>query len=178
VHLAVCAILLTCAPHARALDEDQTGPRVRVLDDKVQILYEQLIRQSPTFRGLLDDLQRSDLIVYVKLQVPRIAEADGMLQMAATVERHRYLRATIRPGLVPRSIIAILAHELQHARELAAAPTVRDAAAMANHFAHIGTNIVADVYETEAARTISLKVLREFDDGQARTAAAESSTVR
>jgi hypothetical protein len=156
---------MLCGAATLEAREESSASSLRVLDEKLQALVDEVTGYSPTFRELLQALDRSDLIVHVTLERPHVGAADGTLQMVTTVDEHRYLRATIRPGLVARSTVAMLAHELQHARELAEAPSVRDLGAMAHHFANIGTNIAGAQYETDKARAISLKVLREFDAG-------------
>ena len=62
----------------------------------------------------------------------------------------------------PVAHVPLLAHELQHALELAAAPDVRDQESCARLFARIGWPAGPQRFETEAARVTEGRVRREL----------------
>ena len=119
--------------------------RVRPLGAVARMLLEDGAAQSPTVARLLETIERSDLLVYVAtgfLQVP------GRLDFACSRQSVRYLRITVNvPDAEPRPIAA-LAHELQHAVEIAGAPEVTDAASLARHYREYGQRIYGNEYCT------------------------------
>jgi hypothetical protein len=133
--------------------------RVRALGPAAQALIDDGTRQSPSFTSLLGAIERSDLIVYVAtgfLQVP------GRLEFASAKAGTRYLRVTVNvPDAEPR-LIASLAHELQHAVEIAAAPGVTDAAALARYYQQHGQRVSRDEYCTRAAQRVADAVRLEI----------------
>ncbi len=119
-------------------------------------------QKSPTFRRLVDELQRSDLIVYVA-EVPCLPEPDaGAMQLAGRAGRQRYVRISIKRVANPRLFIAAIAHELQHARELAENPHVGDEASLEALYREIGRPS-CNGYETLAARQTGDAVCRELE---------------
>jgi hypothetical protein len=78
-----------------------------------------------------------------------------------------YLRTLVNPDHRHRdNVIATLAHELQHAIEVASAPDITDAASIQALFRRIGRvrlgNRSAVTYETEAAERAGEAVQREL----------------
>jgi hypothetical protein len=130
-------------------------------------MIEDVTRRSPTLRRLVADLQESDLIVYVDVS-PHLPDADrGGLQFVCTRGIHRYLRVSVRPRLGPREFLATVAHELQHALEVAAHRDVVDGPSMAALYDRIGRRS-PNGFETEAAVNVSHLVCDEFDTGRPR----------
>jgi len=119
-------------------------------------------RSSATFRQLVHDLEQSDIIVYVSLS-PHLPATDlGGLQFVCARGRHRYLRVSVRPRLGPREFLATVAHELQHAREIAADRGVIDSESMAALYTRIGRPS-CNGYETAAAIRVGDLVNRELE---------------
>ena len=169
--LTIVVITLTVAVTGNAGASDGSAPsvdRIRSLDAKLRDVLQDTREQSPTFRALVDALQQSDLIVYV-VKAPTPRGSDGTVRFSTTAAGQRYVRVSIRPMQTARSIAAMLAHELQHVREVADAPSVQDARGMSELFARIGVAEGWDSYETNAARDMAEQVLKEIDD-YARTA--------
>ena len=86
---------------------------------------------------------------------------------SVTFEGSPYLRVLVNhKHRHPHNVIATLAHELQHALEVARSPDVKDATTMRALFERIGTvrvrRTMTTAYETEAAREIGEQVLREL----------------
>ena len=72
-------------------------------------------------------------------------------------------------GRSPNELTALLAHELQHALEVADAPEIRDLSSFQNAFAKHGWK-AADGFETAQAREITKRVAAELGswEGQKR----------
>ena len=138
--------------------------RVRLLDRGVERLYEDALDRSPTLRRLVRTLEQSDVIVYVELRpwLPRSLPAG--LTFAGAGGGFRYLRIVLNPSNTRRQMLDMLGHELQHAVEIARAPSVRSRETLAAHFAQIGRR-AADGWETDAARDTGRAVGREATSG-------------
>jgi hypothetical protein len=141
-------------------------PRVRPLQPRIESTLRKAYDASPTLRELVEGIERSDVIVYLEHRVS-LTRRDGSLRFAAMAGGQRYLRITLRPVLSSRSLVAMLAHELQHAAEVAHACDVIDAAGMRALYRRIGVAQGSSrYYETEAARDTAEQVLREWDAAQ------------
>ena len=124
--------------------------RVRPADRAMARMLDEGARRSSTFKQMVADLERSDVIVYVTTsrELPRTEL--GELRFVCARGGHRYLRATIRSRLGPRDFVSTIAHELQHALEVAAHAEVVDGASMAALYQRIGRASCSG-YETAAA---------------------------
>jgi hypothetical protein len=151
-----------------ATDEDAGAAcgksHVRAMDARAQAAIDLGLERSATFRELVNDLRQSDLIVYIGTQ-SAVAPINGEIHFVTTAGDHRYLRVFVRAELSPWDRAAMVAHELQHAREIAAAPEVIDNASMDALYHAIGYGVGVDRHETDAAREITLQVLRELAPG-------------
>jgi hypothetical protein len=125
--------------------------------------------RSATFRGLVTDLDASDWLVFVQPgPCPEKAAVACLLHVVGEFEGSRYIRLLVNhKHRHPDNVIATLAHEMQHALEVAQAPEVKDTATMRALFERIETvrvrSATATAYETAAARQIGEQVLRELD---------------
>jgi hypothetical protein len=117
---------------------DDTHVRAAARD--LRTLIDDGVRRSPTIRALVDRLDRSDVIVYVRVRdLPRV-QLDGRLSFLAACGGRRYLVVELSSAR-PRDVqLATLGHELRHAVEIADAPNVTDSRTLAGFFARIGTN--------------------------------------
>jgi hypothetical protein len=163
--LAVAVLAVTVVPSAWA------GPRpfrTRAADDTAWRLIESALARSETVRNLVEQLERSDVIVTV--QVCHVtAPALGDTRVVAAAEGTRFLRVrvTVREDLTDQ--LVVLGHELRHAVEIADAPEVRNAEGQRALGERIGwSSAAAGGYETEAAITAGDAVRRELRRGKVR----------
>lgn len=160
VALGVCAGLsLGAAGTPVAQDEDLS--RLRTLDDQLASLVQQGLHESPTFRRLVDDVQQSDLIVYVERHNRFRDGKSGSIQLVGTRGGQRYVRIGLNSALNRRELIVLLAHELQHASELAAAPHVFDDNGMHQFYCSIGETRQFG-FDTKTARYVTDQVSAEL----------------
>ena len=167
----VCAffILFTISiPTHSALGQQAGGsPRVRGIDPAAATLIRDLTVRSVTGRDLIDQLERSDLVVYVRRRLFTTTLLTGRIGFVAGDCRRRVVAIEIAS---PRNYVeelSSLGHELQHAVEIAAAPTACDAASLAALYSRIGDPVErdagrADSFETQAAADTSIRVRREL----------------
>ena len=117
--------------------------------------------QSPTVRDLLARLSATDAIVYIELTIsPQIPSARTKLVTATPAAR--FLRIGVNSALPPSETPALIAHELQHAVEIAEREDVRDDEGVRRLYARIGHRHGLDNYETDAARDVERRVRDEM----------------
>lgn len=145
---------------------DPSGRHVRSAEARVRALIDEGLSRSPTFRRLVESLDESDVIVYVETRVvPQRLELNGyLLHHIAAPGRHRYLRIVVSAEGRDQQLIGVLAHELQHAREVAQAPDARNDKSLEALFSRIGLcpGCVVGVYETAAAISLEAAVMKEL----------------
>lgn len=133
------ALLLSTAVTAIAeslFDEPPRCCQVRTSDPSIVVALEQGIRASTTFRDLVDRINDSDVVVYVSIDTVNLpAGIDGRLTFLCAAGGLRYVVVRVKPMLSPPRLVALLGHELQHAREIAETTTIVDAASMASAYA-------------------------------------------
>ena len=115
--------------------------------------------QSAVVRDLITRLSATDVIVYVEVTAsPQVALARTKLVTATPGAR--FLRIGLRTTLPPYDVTPLIAHELQHAVEIAENADVRDEDAVRRLFSSIGYQHGIDSYETDAAKYVE-RIVRE-----------------
>ena len=147
---------------ATAAAKDPLFPRVRGVTPKMKELIETGIKRSVTFRLLVDQLNKSDVVVFLETRdLP--ASLDGRLVFLTAAAGTRYLHAQLTPGLNMEELIAVAAHELQHAVEVATHPEVRCTDTLRLLYRRIGIpSAVKDRYDTRAAQSTGRRVRAEL----------------
>jgi hypothetical protein len=136
---------------------------VRPLGREAEQLLAEARRLSPTVRRLLAELEASDLFVYVEFRIPRSIRT-GQLALVGAGVGVRYLKIEIFGVDYVKANIPWLAHELQHAVEIASAPEVTDNAVVRRLYERIGrpSRSGQDSFETAAAIKVRNQVLAEL----------------
>ena len=155
---ALCALSNTVTASAATHRPIQ---RLRSAAPSAQRLIDRAREHSPTIRALAAEIESSDLIVYVEIAHLESA-ARATTELVTATAYDRFVRVTL-PTLTPHSdLIPLLAHELQHAVEIAREPSVRDTAALRALYARIGTDPGAGhSFETAQARLTEREVRKE-----------------
>ena len=156
--LALVGLLSAAAP-AWSADE-----HVRSSDPLVLASIEDGKARSTTFSGLVARLTASDVVVYVEPRLRLPAGLVGYLdhRVTATGDR-RYLWIVVDAMLEHDRLIAIIAHELQHAVEVAGVPDARSAAAIDGVFrSRTCVRPPTNCGETEAALRVQETVSAEL----------------
>ncbi len=146
------------------------GPRIRPADARAALILRLGLERSAILRQLVDDIEGGEVIVYVVLNGDMPDRLAGSLNFAGEGGRYRYLRVALNADLPADQIVASLAHELQHVREVMAAPEVRDDASLRSLYRRIGqeSHVAGKLgWETNEARAISMDVRRELSSGVA-----------
>ena len=129
LHVLLTLMLLVPDPEARA---PKAASDLRSIDATAARLITEGIDRSPTFAALVDRLERSDVIAYVETESCRDKPWAGRLRFVTAAGGRRFLRIGVCAELRRTIQIAMLAHELQHAVEIAG----------------------SDAYEVEAVRAL------------------------
>jgi hypothetical protein len=154
----IVAALLLAAP-------DSAGPHVRSSEPRIRALIDAGVASSPTFRGLIAALNASDVIVYLEPNVRRQSLGGYLDHRVVSHGQYRYLRIAVEIAGSERRLVSLLAHELQHAVEVARAPDARDTESVRLLFGRLavafgcgGTSCL----ETQAARDVENIVRMEL----------------
>lgn len=138
--------------------------RVRPIDDRARELLLDGWHGSPTVRALVGTLEASDLIVQIESQ-SLLATYRARLRFMSAVPGCRYLRVSIRTPGSRDALLPALAHELQHAVEIARAAEVVDERTLQALLRRIGWEWRHTVFETEAALAVEERVRWEVRFG-------------
>lgn len=149
-----------------ALATAVTPYRLRGTDSASRAVIDEGCRQSPVFAELVQDVERSKFVVYVEA-VRAGALRNGMQgALLHQTNESQYLRIYVRRDLQVGDQVAILAHELQHVREMVQAGISADATEMEKLFQRIGSKRLArgrrQQFETAAALRVSELVAQDL----------------
>jgi hypothetical protein len=169
VVIALAAADLSAAPKAKTRGAAQESfvsnwSHVRPQSREASLLLDQAAEASPLVARLLDDLERSDVVVYLTDSMPGTFTGPASALGFVTVDgptRYLMIRVDFMRLLVSDRVVA-LGHELQHALEIAAAPEVRQESHLADLYRRIGWEVATDRFESEAAQTTSRTVRRQL----------------
>ena len=157
---------------ALALTTQDSPPlHVRTADSKILALIDAGISGSATFRGLIATLNESDVIVYIAPNLTRNALGGYLAHNIVSQGQHRYLRIAVDTAGTKHRLVSLLAHELQHAVEVAHAPDARDAESLERLFSRLAVEFGCggtSCFETQAAKDVEHIVNEELGEAQRR----------
>ena len=139
---------------------------VRAVSESARDTLAESLRRSPTVARLIDQLQQSDVIVFIDTRLdPSVPTAETMLM--STGGGVRYVHVILNPRMSPDDRVEYLAHELQHAVEIAEDRSAVDGPSVRRRFAEIGRALAGaaareQAFETDEARRVSLTVRSEL----------------
>lgn len=137
---------------------DQLTPRP--LDPLSAETFAYTIERSAIARALVERLESSNVIVHIVSSAHMPDGLGGATRFVTSRGGYRYLRITLASVLPLRQRSAILAHELQHAWEIARS-TAADVAELRRLFEHEGHRD-GGYYETRAAIAVERSVWLEL----------------
>ena len=147
--------------------QDPSVRHVRASEPRIIALIDAGLSRSATFRRLVDVLDQSDVIVYVDPKQTRTGLSAYLAHNLIASGGYRYVHIALEAQGATVRLIALLAHELQHAVEVAQAPDVRDAESLVRMFERSTLKFgcasgAGECYETKAAKDIEAAVLSEL----------------
>jgi len=137
------------------------SPHVRAVTPAAHALLTEAVAKSSVLNMLIRELDSTDVFVYVEVtSSPDIPLARTKLVTA--VPGARFLRVALNVQVASWDRLPLLAHELQHALEIAADADVRDDDGIRRLFQRVGFSGGGDKYETTAAREVERRVRVEL----------------
>lgn len=170
----VAFALIASSAGAQESDPDSRPPgpgtRVRGANESAKVLLATAVERSPTVRRLVAALEESDLILLISVDPPAPGQTlfrhHGSVRLLGSAGGQRYAAIWIDSmwylNTGWRCHVPLLAHELQHALELAGAPRVIDQAGMVALFTRIGSQVGPRHFETKAAIAVESRVREEL----------------
>lgn len=137
-------------------------PHVRASNPRVARLIEDAVGRSATFAGLYRRLHETDVILFVELCADLKPTLAGRLKFVSATPLVRYLQADIRIDLPRHDLVATIAHEMQHALEIAEAWEVRDRHGVDRLYRRIGQSPGGHSFDTDVARRVAVRVRAEM----------------
>src|SRR5256885_2292884 len=132
--LAASLLVLAFVPALAANAEDREAwAHVRTESIDARGLVDDAAARSPSIRALVDRLEHSDVVVYVRFAQFGRTQLNGRVGFLSTGGRWRYLIVELACPRVRSEQIATLGHELHHAVEIADAPAVIGPRSLAQH---------------------------------------------
>ena len=164
--LFVVAMSMAC--RAATMVAAAAESHVHVLDRRLQTVMARGLAGSETFRSLVAQLDASPIQVYAICDSFMPNGLAGRFTFVASVDGIRYVRVTIRCSLSSKLQLSFLAHELQHALEVAVNPEIEDADSMESYYAEAGFETHVNgrhrSFDTEAAIAVQQRVYQEMND--------------
>ena len=120
------AMTLVLAVGAEARGPAFSGPHVRALDPAAAALMAEGQQKSATVRDLFKKLDGTDIVAYVRIAAPSAGTPKAALTFVGKSKILRFVMASIASDLPADRRIEMLAHELQHAVDVARLPWVTD----------------------------------------------------
>jgi len=142
-------------------DPETAIAHVRTASPAAHALLTEAIAHSAIVNGLIEHLAWSDTIVYVEIVgTPEVLLA--RTKLVSSSPEVRFLRISINARTPTWDRVALLAHELQHAVEIAHATDVRDDDGVRRLYSAIGYKGDGNRFETAAARETERRVRAEL----------------
>ena len=149
-------------------------PHVRPETPMLCALTAQTALRSPTVHELIDRLNRSDVVVYVRHRTFGAVLLDGRIGILSAAGGRRYLVIELACDRSELVQMATLGHELHHALEIAGEPSIVDSRTLAQFYTRIGVPSYpmghGQTFETRAAADMGARVRRELLTTSARSA--------
>ena len=164
--VVLCGLALT--PAVASSDRPATpaggGPRIRPQNAYIAELLKTGRERSATLRSLAERIEAGNVIVYIAVNPLLKSSLSGALTWMTQAGDFRYVRASLSRDLSPDQMIATLAHELQHAAEVAEDASVTSEATLVAMYRRIGlpSRSAAPGWETIAAQEAGYQVRREL----------------
>ena len=156
----------------------RTFKRVRSEDTSIRQAIADGYGRSQEFRRLVDAIDRSDLLLYVSWNNQLSPHLGGTLHVRGKANGQRIVSILISREVAFAYLIPMMAHELQHAVEVADAPSVVDQKSLFTHYQDIGTpGRRPRTFDTAAARAVEVVVSKELHGAVASGEEASSGSV-
>jgi hypothetical protein len=160
---------------SHAITDDAPGlfTRVRSTVPFMIVLIREGYDRSPGFRDLVEVLQQSNVIVFVQPASCAGGRIRSCLVSVNGSRRERHIRVSVDTHTSHDRLIATVAHELQHAVEIAEHPEVIDALGALTLYRQIALGRchegLSEACETTRALATERRVLEELSHARTRS---------
>ncbi|MGQ0735062.1 MAG: hypothetical protein ACT4QD_15575 [Acidobacteriota bacterium] len=174
--VAIALALVNAPAHAAQVDAITNSDtnsntlqliRLKPADPELRRLIAEGHRRSSMFRDLVEIIHGSNVIVAVQFGFCGKGRFRSCVVHVEGDARQRHIRVRIQTRTTEDRMIATIAHELQHALEIAADPEVTSAEAALKLYRRLAKGDCrtgwSDVCETEAALAVEDRVLDELE---------------
>jgi hypothetical protein len=175
--IAAAVLALACGVMPALAAERVT--HVHVGDRELSALLDRGMAASETLRTIVERLDGAPIQVFANCDAQLPEGLSGRLRFLSSVGGVRYVQVTVRCSLPPGRQLSFLAHELQHAVEIADNVEIADADSMESYYADVGFETHVDnshhrSFETDAAISVQRRVERELKNKSSREDEAEA----
>ena len=169
-HAGLTVGTLTWPNQPPATEQGHAFPHVRSTNGRIRTALDEGYAKSRTFRGLVDSLERSDVILHIERGECACGRARACLTFLADAGGVRYLRSHVSLQQIQRHLIEQIAHELFHAGEILRARHVRSRRAFSDFFAQLRVSGCREprCYETAGAEAAESAVRVELSSPRQR----------
>ena len=176
--IAIAIFLIV--PNAQAQRDSHV---VRAMDVTLAATLDDAYRSSPAMQWLVNELERSDLIVHVVgMPAPLRTHFNGTMQFVKAAGGRRFLRIRVNEQLGAEQRAAALAHELHHALEVSRSIAVVGQASLRVLYRTIGEvsapGANLECYETDGAIRAGEAVLNDMREDRRRRSSIIGRTRR
>jgi hypothetical protein len=140
------------------------GGSIRPVDHSAQATLLRGLERSAGVRALALALDATDVIAHVEMSRQLPSGIAGATRLVASRAGYRFVRITLSSALPVDARVAMLAHELQHALEIARSQA-HDVAALDLVLREQGYRVNGRYFETDAALQVERAVRRELKAG-------------
>ena len=162
--LLVCVLGRTVEGGTISKTRAQSLNNLRTTDRRLIDLIDQGLARSSTLSDLVLQLESASVVAYLSRAAlpPRLA---GRTRLMGTGHAWRYLSVEIDEKISPLDVLTVLAHELQHALEIAGAESVIDEVSLRALYRRIGVDSgggAGKAFETQDAVDMGRRVHQEL----------------
>jgi hypothetical protein len=149
-----------------SFDDSIRLTRVKAADKETRRLVLDGARRSTVFRALIDELHQFNVIVVIQFGFCANGRIRSCVSNVDGDERQRHIRVKVSPRTTEMYLIATIAHELQHALEIAREPRATNVREVLELYRRIATGKcregLSEECETDAALEVETRVHREL----------------
>ena len=141
-------------------------PHLRPVTPDLRALTTRAAERSAKVRELIEQLDQSSVIVYLRHRIFGPATVDGHIGLLSASSTHRFLVIELARDRSELTQMATLAHELHHALEIAGEPSVVDVPTLMRFYTRVGSALqpmgVTMTFETRAAADAGARARHEL----------------
>jgi hypothetical protein len=141
-------------------------PHLRPESQGLRALTARAAERSPLVHALIDQLDQSTVIVYVRHRIFGPVAVDGRIGLLSRSGTHRFLVIELACDRGELTQMATLGHELHHALEIAGEPSIVDTPSLVRFYTRFGSAVqpmgVTMTFETHGAADTGARVRHEL----------------